>query len=600
MELKSKTTKFFYSKLPVIVRNDIDYQIKMRMGRANCNAANMEAFQDNLIKNALKAAPIIEEKFVFSNMVKGVSLGPMFGLDHYILMDDKALDSLSKNIADTNAGLLYAQAEIDGLEGETMLTRLQSIFLSMSKNLSKVFITTPKIKRKHTIEADAEKELEIAILRCICEKWILRKFLFLRTQYVEFAQIALGRVGKKTNQKKYVSAISFAAWKEKQKEAAAFLEKMAVYCEETGENFNLEDVVKKTTANPENRRIEMMVRSRGNEERAIDLDYIGVFITWTLPSKYHPSSKKWNGSTIKEGHNVIMEKWGRARARIAKDEIDYFGFRVAEPHKDGCEHSHIFLFCSNDNKDALIRHIREVAIEEDREELGCDISPRFEVKLCDPAKGGATAYIAKYISKNINGAHMPENEAEEEAFRVRAWASTHRIRQFQEFGSPSVGLWRQLRRASEADTVFCEKLETLRRAADSSRWKEFCELAFPAKVLYEEGLGVYGEVTRKTIGFSWFGRDVLTATKKFMIIAKAKLASLLGSGSALGSMECSSWSTENNCNHDLENALMQLIGWSRRGVQCLIKPLLNGRTVWIDRFLGISIIRGELRTQQRC
>lgn len=60
-------------------------------------------------------------------------------------------------------------------------------------------------------------------------------------------------------------------------------------------------MVKRTTANPENRRIEMMVRSRGFEELAQELGYTALFITWTLPSKYHRESDKWGGLVQRTG-----------------------------------------------------------------------------------------------------------------------------------------------------------------------------------------------------------------------------------------------------------------------------------------------------------
>ncbi|SKA75599.1 hypothetical protein SAMN02745132_04899, partial [Enterovibrio nigricans DSM 22720] len=63
------------------------------------------------------------------------------------------------------------------------------------------------------------------------------------------------------------------------------------------------------------------------------------------------------------------------------------------------------------------------------------------------------------------------------------------------------------------------------------------------------------------------------------------------------------WSTENKCNptgktavSPLEHALMDITGWSVKGVQCLLKPLSLGATVPIDKYLSISLRNGELRT----
>ncbi|EPO4248956.1 replication endonuclease [Vibrio cholerae] len=581
----------FYSKLPIIVRNDIEYQVSLRAKRAEATFANLSKFQDIAIQKALKSAPLIERKFPFVDSRAGRKTPcGMMGLDHHILMNDSSLEMLCEKLMHKHLGIINALTAQEDYCNLSYLEALKQAFAQMKASLSALFIVAPAIKKKHQTEADAERELEIAIRRCITPEWMLRKFLFLRAQYIEYAQIALGRVGKKKNQRKYISALSFSNWKAKQREAIAYIENMAVMNDETGEVFDLAEVVKRTTANPENRRIEMMVRSRGNEERAIDLGYEGVFVNWTLPSKYHPSSHKWNGSTIKEGHKNLMEQWQRARARLAKDEIDYFGFRVAEPHKDGCSHAHMFLFCPKGQVSALVGHLETVAIEEDRAELGHDITPRFTVKYADPSKGGATAYIAKYISKNVNGKYMPESEAEESAYRVRAWASTHRIRQFQAFGSPSVGLWRQLRRAGEEDTAFCEKLEALRQSADNSRWKQFCELATDAALEYELGLGKYGETTRRVIGFSWLGKVVETITGKYKLVTKKDAKRLSETRSV------SPWSTENNCNSALSEALMTLTGWSYQGVQCLIAPLLRGAKVPIDRYMAVSWKNNRLVT----
>lgn len=586
----SAFTRRFYPRLPAMVRNEVKRQIVQRCKRSNPTNANLVKAAEDAVKMGLKRAHFIEDKFPFADMRHKAKAQP---LSHDILMRDDALEQLAKNYADHCASLLTEEVQPD--EFDCFLDALEHVYQLQAQSLKTIYVNAPGVHFKNRTEEEREHDLQVAILKMQSEEWIKNRLLYLRAQYIEYAQITLGRVGDNLGQSPVVSALSFNHWKQKQREALQFTESMAVMNNETGEAFDLAEVVKRTTANPENRRIEMMVRSRGFEEMAEELDYTALFITWTLPSKYHRNSRKWNGATVKEGHQTLMQKWATARAEIAKEKIRYFGFRVAEPHKDATSHSHYFLFCPRQAKNLIIEILRKYAITEDRDELGDDISPRFDVKEADPKKGGATAYIAKYVSKNINGNHMPESESEEYAYRARAWASTHRIRQFQQFGGEPVSLWRNLRRAKPEQTAIDPKLEELRQAADSSKWSLFCQLAEGAKVEYETKQNQYGEATKKVIGFSWFGHLIETASEHFSLVKKKDVQRLQEARRAVP------WSTENNCNQPgksafsrLEHALIELSGWSIQGIQCLIPPIQNGAKVPIDRYSTVCLRNGRL------
>ncbi|WP_240308393.1 replication endonuclease [Vibrio cholerae] len=594
-------SRHFIPKLPPIVRDDLEYQITKRLKRSSASRSNIERFIDANVKHYLKYAPYIEDKFPFvdkrSNAPLSVSIHSgtrdSVEMDHETLMSDDALERLALNLTEQFTRIIQLNAFEDETANErTYLEALKKTFLQISEVMASVHIKPPQIKKKHKDVASAERELEIAIRRCLDVAYLVRKFVFLRNQYIEHAQIALGRVGKKKGQKHYISTRSFSRWKRKQIEAKQWVESMAVYNPETGFSFDLAEVVKRTTSNQEIRRVELVVRTRGDEERAIDLGYEGVFITWTLPSKYHRNSHKWNGCTVKEAHQSLMEQWKVARAWLSNREINWFGLRVAEPHRDGTPHAHMFLYVHPSQRDDLIKICRSIAHLQDSDELKTSEAKkaRFHAELCDPSKGTATGYIIKYISKNINGAHMPETDAEHNAERVNAWASTHRIRQFSQSGAKSVSIWRQLRRATKAQTEHDEILESLRDACDKSRWKEFCAIAGEEKLAYEQKINKYGATVKRVIGIEWLGQIIETCATNYALVTKKVAKQLLETRSV------SPWSTENNCNSALSEALMTLTGWSYQGVQCLIAPLLRGAKVPIDRYMAVSWKNNRLVT----
>lgn len=107
--------------------------------------------------------------------------------------------------------------------------------------------------------------------------------------------------------------------------------------------------------------------------------------------------------------------------------------------------------CAKDRR-AITALLRKFAIREDREELGNNTGPRFKSELINPRKGTPTSYIAKYISKNIDGRGLAGEISKEtgkslrdNAEYVNARASLHRVQQFRFFGIPGRQAYRELR-----------------------------------------------------------------------------------------------------------------------------------------------------------
>lgn len=126
---------------------------------------------------------------------------------------------------------------------------------------------------------------------------------------------------------------------------------------------------------------------------------------------------------------------------------------------------------------SITRVLREYAMREDCNEKGAAKHRFTEVKV-NPKKGSATGYIAKYISKSIDGYGVDDDlygkDAKDASKRISAWSSIWEIRQFQQLGGPPVTLYRELRRiqGNELSGLLLEAWQ----AADKCDWEMFIKL----------------------------------------------------------------------------------------------------------------------------
>ncbi|UGA55301.1 replication endonuclease [Vibrio sp. VB16] len=611
----------FYPTLPKFVVKDINKKVYARSKRKNSTSRTLEQFAMETTKNSFKSAEHIEQRYPFASRridrqeYKKISryterkkrrIGKiqtsiksnMHALTHDILMIDEKRKEFGLSLV-THLKKLILECEGDGDEHH-----LRLLCNTLAKSVRRYYIALPKLPKHPTFE-----QYFSALTKMTTDDWINDRLERLKFEYIEYSQISLSRVGSKAHQSKYVSVMTLNNFLEAQDKQAKFLADYCIYNADEDISVDLENVFMASTSNPENRRIEMMVRSRGFEELADSKGYTAAFVSWTLASKYHRNSKNWNGANPKDGHKNLMKQWSRGRAILAKQGIDYFGFRVAEPHKDGTAHAHYFLFCKEEEKELIISTLRNIAIEEDKDELYYKtvngklikrnkpvLRARFDCKYCDPSKGGATAYIAKYIAKNLNGSHMSEAD-KKAAQSVRAWASLWRIRQFQQFGGAPVSIWRALRKTSteEIKALKCDELTELHGHADKSRWKSFVQGIGDAQIQYEEKENRYFETVKHIVGFSFMSHCISTVKAQWEIIKKSDLKATQKRDGV------PSRSTENNCNQPqeikispLEKELMTVTGWSVKGVQCLIVPLMRGSRVSIDRYTNISFTNNRL------
>ncbi len=319
------------------------------------------------------------------------------------------------------------------------------------------------------------------IARASDKRWwrrILRKCM---RQSVERVAIQANIVNRKRGI--YASDTTVQAVQAQQRRNRALMEEMIVV-NELGDEFSLAEISEHSQSNPKVRRAELMVRIRGFEDLANELGHSGMFYTITCPSKMHRSfshsgepNPKYSGITPKESQKYLCTLWERARAAFKRRELTPYGIRVCEPQHDGTPHWHLLLFMPVGQAEKITQILQRYALDEDGSEKGA-AEHRFEAVEIDKTKGSATGYIAKYVSKNIDGHGLDEDlygkPASSSSVRVKAWASVWRIRQFQFFGSPPVTVWRELRRLNTEGLDGL--IQKAANAADIGDWSTFVRL----------------------------------------------------------------------------------------------------------------------------
>ncbi len=321
---------------------------------------------------------------------------------------------------------------------------------------------------------DFEKQADI-IARLVDARWWRRQLRKRVKRAFEAGNIRLGYVNYRAEP--YASNDAVLSRLAQNRRNAAALAATLVQ-NEHGQQFSIADLAEKTTANKAIRRGELMLRINGFEQIARECGDQGIFITWTCPSRFHAMqhsgkpNPKYDGSTPREANAYLGKVTALCRSALARRGIGVYGFRIAEPHHDGCPHWHLLMFVRptakyktvhlRDVAGRAIRIMKRYAWRMDRGEPGC-FKRRLDVKRIDWAKGSAAGYIAKYVAKNIDGVAehktkegyvvTPEMDGDVEltpSARVESWAACWGIRQFQQWGGAPVTVWRELRRIEKS------------------------------------------------------------------------------------------------------------------------------------------------------
>jgi hypothetical protein len=79
-------------------------------------------------------------------------------------------------------------------------------------------------------------------------------------------------------------------------------------------------------------------------------DHAALFITLTTPSKVHrcgasgTRNPNYDGVSLAAAQQYLNGAWQVIRAQLSREDIKYYGLRVAEPDKNGIPHWHLLTF----------------------------------------------------------------------------------------------------------------------------------------------------------------------------------------------------------------------------------------------------------------
>ena len=485
----------------------------------------------------------------------------------------------------------------------------------------------PHWEKKEQAKNIKSEHIESTLIRLTCEKWWFKQMRTTQRRMVEHVAIACGEV--RANAASYISNQSFQEWQLQQRKNHDYLRAMIIEnIDNPEEQVELFDMFLKSSSNPALRRNEMMVRLRGLEEWAEENNNEALFLTLTAPSSFHAGNgnKKWSGVNPRETQNYLNKVWQQFRALLSKRNIKFYGMRVAEPHKDGTPHWHALAYVPAEHKEEVIRLFKQKALELDGNEKGA-AEHRCKVEECDKTKGSATAYIAKYIAKNIDGFALAGEVSDEDptlslhdnALRVRAWASRWGIRQFQFYGGASISVWRELRRliSGQADDEIINKAQAAAGIAnDYAAYMEIQGGALakrtdqPIKLDYEtKPANKYGEQRKAIIGLAnrFSLKQVISRTKKWQIkkrpqdFAQRTESMVERSSTANNSARSAPWTCVSNCNRSIIEQKIKLLTQSICATLSAQKLdyLFKYKRLTIDKYTAIELIENDVQLVKR-
>lgn len=575
--------------LPECVRFDVYRTAAVLEREQGSQRAN--AFLISFCKKALSRVELVTKKYQVAGInadVSSAAFGGQFDTDIIRYTASRLVNMVSRynrlpDMSRADVDLLaadianFTRAELANID-DSGFGELKTLYTWYTRAglIALQFNVTPPHWDRALKKYVNQDDLAPAVIRMFTETWWRSRLRRVAASWREHLQIAVGSVSKKKHA--YASKNCVTDWREQKRRTREFLKGLELE-DEDGNRISLIEKYDGSVANPAIRRCELMTRIRGFENICSGLGYVGEFYTITAPSKYHATTKagyrntRWNGCSPADTQSYLTGLWARIRSKLHREEIRIFGIRVAEPHHDATPHWHMLMFMLPEDVERVRGIIRDYAYQEDFAELRSDKArkARFHAEAIDPEKGSATGYIAKYISKNIDGYALDDEKDDESgellketAPAVSAWAARWHIRQFQFVGGAPVTVYRELRRMADPETAHGLSVEfaAVHDAADAGDWAGYVNAQggpfvrrdeLQVRTLYEarDDLNQYGEETVCIRGVydTAIGSDssILTRLTQWKIVPKRADALAVELAFDVKGAPAPSRSSVNNC-----------------------------------------------------
>ncbi|MGL6048929.1 MAG: replication endonuclease, partial [Aeromonas salmonicida] len=230
-----------------------------------------------------------------------------------------------------------------------------------------------KIPKFQTKEARDNWILSVMV-RLLSAKWWEKRVNRCWDRLQEHIAILLGKVRKGVSA--YVSNATIKVVRERKRAMMRWLAESEVMNAKHDLVISMKDCWESSISNPINRRAEMMTRMRGFEDYAEDQGHVGVFFTWTAPSRFHAwktgrngktiDNDKYEGATPRETCAYLAKLWSKSRAALKRHNTPVYGFRVCEPHHDATPHWHMLLFMRPSDRNKVISTLQRYALTDDK------------------------------------------------------------------------------------------------------------------------------------------------------------------------------------------------------------------------------------------